>query len=116
MHPHVSQFRWAAVALFGLSAPLAFAADPTKEQVEFFKAKVAPIFEERCYKCHSASEGKTKGGLALDSRDAFLKGGDDGKIVVPGDPAKSMLIQRVLSKDPEEKMPPKAETLEAAQV
>ncbi len=92
------------------------AAEPTKEQLEFYKTKVAPLFSERCYKCHSAAEGKSKGGLTLDSHEAFLKGGDDGKIVVPGDPASSMLLQRVQSRDPEEKMPPKAETLTLEQV
>ena len=105
----------AVVPLLALASSI-IAAEPTKEQTEFFNKNIAPIFSDRCYKCHSAAEGKTKGGLALDTRDAFLKGGDDGKIVVPGDPAKSPLIQRVLSKDADEKMPPKAETLDAAQV
>ena len=51
----------------------------TKEQQEFFEKKIAPIFSENCYKCHSAAE-KMKGGLVLDTREALLKGGDDGKI------------------------------------
>src|SRR3954454_4310421 len=101
-----------AVATLLVLAPSLWAAEPTKEQADFFNKSIAPIFSNRCYKCHSASEGKTKGGLALDTREAFLKGGDDGKIVVPGDPMKSPLIQRVLSKDAEEKMPPKQETLD----
>jgi hypothetical protein len=93
------------------------AADPLAQaQAEFFQKRIAPIFQEACYKCHSNAEGKTKGGLALDSRDAILKGGDDGKVVIPGDVVKSMLLQRVISKDPEEKMPPKEAALTAQQV
>jgi hypothetical protein len=73
------------------------------------------LLESNCFRCHSHAE-KIKGGLALDSREGVLKGGDEGKIVVPGDPAKSPLIQRVLSKDPDEKMPPKEASLTAAQI
>ncbi len=91
-------------------------AEPTPEQKAFFEKKIATIFSEACFKCHSAAEGKTKGGLALDSRDGILKGGDDGKIIVPGDPAKSMILQRVTSKDPDEKMPPKEAAISAAQL
>ena len=52
----------------------------------------------------------------LDSREGLLKGGDDGKVIVPGHPAESDLIRRVTSKDPDEKMPPKDGALTAQQV
>jgi cytochrome c553 len=92
------------------------AVEPTAEQKQFFEQKIAPILSSACYKCHSHEEGKTKGGLALDSREALSKGGDDGPILVPGDPLKSHLIQRVLTKDPDEKMPPKEDKLTEQQV
>src|SRR4051794_115514 len=63
------------------SASAAPAATAKNEDAAFFKSKVEPILAERCYKCHSNAEGKTKGGLALDSHDAMMKGGDDGKII-----------------------------------
>ncbi|RYD68862.1 MAG: DUF1549 domain-containing protein, partial [Verrucomicrobiaceae bacterium] len=90
------------------AAPIA---QVTPEQKEFFEKKIAPVLSDSCYKCHSQAEGKTKGGLALDSREALLKGSDDGKVIVPGDPAKSRLIERLHSTDPDEKMPPKDESL-----
>ena len=44
--------------------------------LEFFEKNVRPILSERCYKCHSAAESTSKGGLVLDSRAAMLDGGD----------------------------------------
>jgi hypothetical protein len=105
------------ILLAGASAAVAAsAAEPTAEQKQFFEQKIAPILSDNCYKCHSHAEGKTKGGLALDSREALLKGSDEGAVIVPGDPTKSSMIHRVLSTDPDEKMPPKDDTLTAQQI
>ena len=46
------------------------------------------------------------GGLQLDSREHLLKGGQDGPVVVPGDPEKSLLIQAVRQTHKSIKMPP----------
>ena len=83
----------ALLAFAGLGS--ANAQEITKEQGEFFEAKIRPVLADTCYRCHSADAGKSKGGLTLDSRDAMLKGGDTGASVVPGDPAKSLLIKAV---------------------
>ncbi len=71
----------------------ASAAEPATQQVEFFEKHVRPTLVESCYKCHGAE--KQKGGLRLDSREAILKGGDEGPVIIPGDPDKSRLIQAV---------------------
>ena len=73
--------------------------------IEFFEKKVRPILVERCYKCHSTTE-KVKGGLLLDSKDALLKGGEGGAIIVAGDPDKSRLISAIKYANPELQMPP----------
>lgn len=98
------------------SASAAVIAEPSAAQAAWFQQHIAPIFSDACYKCHSNAEAKSKGGLILDTRDGILKGGDDGKIFIAGDPTKSMLIQRVTSKDKDEVMPPKEAPLTAAQV
>ncbi|HVE39686.1 MAG TPA: PSD1 and planctomycete cytochrome C domain-containing protein [Planctomycetota bacterium] len=90
----------ATVALGTASQAQQQAAPPlSSEQVEFFEKKIRPIFVERCYKCHSASAGKAKGGLFLDSREGVLKGGDSGPAIVPGDPEKSILIRAIRQTD-----------------
>jgi hypothetical protein len=74
--------------------------------IAFFESKVRPILVERCYECHSA-EKKIKGGLLLDSRAGWQKGGDTGPALVPGAPDDSLLIKAVLYGDPDLSMPPK---------
>ncbi len=88
------------------------AAPPSAEQVEFFEKQVRPVLVERCYECHSA-EKKTKGGLALDTREATLKGGDNGPVVVAGDPEKSLLIEAVRYTNHDMQMPPKKRLADA---
>jgi hypothetical protein len=90
----------ATVVLGTLSEAQQQAAPPlSSDQVEFFEKKIRPIFVERCYKCHSSSAGKAKGGLFLDSREGVLKGGDSGPAIVPGDPEKSILIRAIRQTD-----------------
>src|SRR5262245_17724882 len=47
-----------------------------------FPRDIQPLFSDKCVKCHGAE--KQKGGLRLDSKAAAFKGGDDGKVIVPG--------------------------------
>ena len=51
---------------------------------DFFTRQVQPILQENCFKCHSHSAEKIKGGLVLDSLDGMLTGGDTGAAVIPG--------------------------------
>ncbi|MGI9110580.1 MAG: DUF1553 domain-containing protein, partial [Opitutales bacterium] len=82
--------------------------------VEFY-AQIQPILEASCLECHQG--GKPKGGLHLDTLAGALKGGkSDGAAIVPGDPAKSSLLARIRSDDPDEMMPPKGHRLAAADV
>ncbi len=77
-----------------------------QSDADFFEKKVRPVLVERCYSCHSASAGKHKGGLFLDSREAILKGGDSGPAALPGDPERSLLLRALRYAD-DLKMPPK---------
>lgn len=54
---------------------------------------IKAIFDKSCIKCHG--EEKQKGKLRLDSLAAALKGGEDGKVIEPGDSANSMLVHNV---------------------
>ncbi len=101
------------VPLLAGSAQVAAAAEPSRaptefsrEGLEFFEQKIRPLLVERCYECHSAEAKKLKGGLRLDSREGFLKGGDSGPAIVPGKPEKSLFIKAVHYTDEDLKMPP----------
>ena len=64
---------------------------PTASQLEFFETRIRPVLVEQCYVCHN-SVNLAQGGLAVDQREALLKGGNSGAIVVPGKPEKSRLL------------------------
>ena len=97
---------WLQFLLFGtLVAHGAFAAALTREQTDFFENKIRPILADNCYKCHSTAAEKIKGELLLDSREGLLKGGESGRVIVPGNPDASLLIKAVRYTDPDLQMP-----------
>lgn len=74
------------------SAQTALAADaPTPAQIDFFETRIRPVLIEKCYECHNSAK-LAEGEFAADTRDAFLKGGNSGKVIVPGKPAESRLL------------------------
>src|SRR3954467_11789074 len=93
---------------------LAFGALAAAAPIDFDR-EIRPIFSEHCYECHGTD--KAKGGLRLnDAKIAVSELKSGSRAIVPSDPGKSELLQRVKSSDPDEYMPPKGERLTAAQV
>jgi hypothetical protein len=79
-----------------------------------FVHQVAPVLKEYCGKCHMGE--KKKGGLAMNTHAEFLKGGENGKIAVPGSHAKSIMVELMESKDDDEWMPPKGDRVPADKI
>jgi mono/diheme cytochrome c family protein len=80
-----------------------------------FARDIQPLLAQRCYDCHGAE--KAKGGLKLTTRADALRGGESGEpVLVPGQSAKSGLIQRVTATDPDDVMPQKGERLSPREV
>ena len=100
----MSLARAALIFVFPGSAVFAATVLPP-EQAEFFEKQIRPVLASECYECHDAK--KQKGGLRLDYRDGWKKGGDSGDAIVPGDPAKSLLLKSIRHEDPDLKMPRK---------
>ncbi|HVW96373.1 MAG TPA: c-type cytochrome domain-containing protein [Mucilaginibacter sp.] len=70
-----------------------------------YRDVIQPLFESKCVNCHNT--GKAKGGLMLIDEKSILKGGKDGKLIVPGQPQISLLLQRIhLPDDDKKHMPP----------
>ncbi len=90
----------------GVAASVMAAAEPAASGVEFFEKRIRPLLSEHCYECHSATAKKAKGGLRLDSRAGWEKGGESGPAIVPGKPDDSLLIKGVRHWDKDFKMPP----------
>ena len=67
-----------------------------------FSRDVRPIFNRHCTSCHG---GVTQAaGISFVYADQVVA--PDGWIVEPGDPEASGLIERIISEDPDERMPP----------
>jgi mono/diheme cytochrome c family protein len=64
----------------------------TKKDVTY-ATDIKPIFDKNCVSCHGPE--KQKGKMRLDSLDASLKGGQDGKMIKVGDSAHSDLVLSV---------------------
>ena len=71
-----------------------------------FSREVLPVLSDRCFYCHGPDEKHRKADLRLDDEPAAKAVGKNGAAIVPGAPEKSLIIQRMLSKDPDELMPP----------
>jgi hypothetical protein len=70
-----------------------------------YQQDIKPILDATCIKCHG--EQKPKGKLRLDSLAGIMNGGHDGKVVEPGNSAKSMLVLNVAHLgDADDFMPP----------
>ena len=65
-----------------------------QDQLDFFESRIRPIFVNNCYKCHSSGLSSPSGGLVLDWKGGWEKGGGSGPAIVPGDPTASLLIWR----------------------
>src|SRR5260370_12800228 len=61
---------------------------------------IRPIMSDKCFRCHGPDKSSRMAGLRLDIRDEALKARKAGIIpIVPGDPEKSAIIQRIFAKD-----------------
>ncbi len=102
--------RW--FALLVLIAPAAALGQEPKD-IDFFESKVRPVLIEHCYSCHSADAKRLRGSLLLDTKEGWMKGGDSGPAIKPGDPENSLIIEAVKYEDPAMQMPPKGKLPEA---
>src|SRR5688572_25859071 len=100
---HLSPSMTAALLVLGWSS-LSLA-----EEVDFAR-DVYPVLQRACFECHGLE--KQKGKLRLDSREAALRGGDDGAAIVVGKPEESELLRRVsLPKSDDDVMPNRGDLL-----
>ncbi|NBV23141.1 MAG: DUF1549 domain-containing protein, partial [Proteobacteria bacterium] len=97
---------WAVGGLMAAPAPKA----PTAPD---FQRDIRPILSDKCFACHGPDEKERKGGkkgigFRVDTADGLTADlGDGRRAIEAGQPAKSLLLQRVATKDADEVMPPK---------
>jgi len=74
-------------------------------KIDYLK-QVKHILAEKCYACHSTL--KQEADLRLETKSLMLTGGDSGPVLVPGKPAESLILERILAKGDEQMPPPEA--------
>ncbi|MEZ0268294.1 MAG: PSD1 and planctomycete cytochrome C domain-containing protein [Phycisphaerae bacterium] len=94
-----------AVALVGFGSASARAAENAKPTI-LFNRDVRPILSDNCYACHGPDDKKRKGGVHLNTFEGATAEKDGRRALVPGDPATSELVKRVLTADEDDLMPP----------
>jgi mono/diheme cytochrome c family protein len=62
-----------------------------------FATQIRPILASRCYQCHGPDVQQH--GLRMDSLQALLTGGMNGKVVIPGNSQESHIVRRLLGLD-----------------
>src|SRR5579872_570067 len=97
---HAQVFRY----LFLSIAATAFAADSSRVS---FNRDIRPIMSDTCFRCHGPDKSSRLAGMRLDIRAEALKPLSDGSVpIVPGDPEKSAIVQRVFAPSAAKRMPP----------
>lgn len=74
-----------------------------QDHADHFEMKVRPLLAKNCYGCHTQS---AMGGLRMDSREALMKGGKSGAVVIEGKPEESLLVKAIEYTNDKLKMPP----------
>jgi hypothetical protein len=78
---------------------------PSRLKGVTYAKDIHPLFQASCVRCHSGE--RPKHGLRLDTLQNALKGDKDGKVILPGDSAKSKLVIAVARINDKTAMPPK---------
>src|SRR6516165_5075563 len=71
------------------------------EAIEFNR-DIRPILTENCFACHGPDSAARKANLRLDRREVAI----EMEAIVPGKPDKSALVERILSTEADQQMPP----------
>ncbi len=90
------------------------AQNATQTSTVDFARDIQPIFRAHCQSCHS--QQTAKGQLRLDEKNATMKGGISGAVIIPGDSRQSRLLHRVRGEGGEKRMPLGGEALSASQI
>jgi len=98
-------------SLLAVAGVLLFASASAAEHVQFNR-DIRPIVAENCFHCHGPDPASRKASLRLDTEAGFFAprmtkdGKEEPPTIIKGQPDKSTLYQRIISKDEDEIMPP----------
>lgn len=96
--------RCSFVAALGVvcSGAISFA---VADQVSYDR-DIQPILSRACFQCHGPDETARKAKLRLDVKEAAFEKREHGAAIVARKPDESLIIQRITSANPDDRMPP----------
>jgi mono/diheme cytochrome c family protein len=96
------------------AAPPARPLPPAAERPVDFVRDIQPILAERCNHCHG--EDEQQGQLRLDAQAIVRRGGKSGPLLIAGQSAQSLLIERLVGTGPGKQMPLEDDPLSSEQI
>ncbi|MCW5714179.1 MAG: c-type cytochrome [Bauldia sp.] len=99
----------AGLSVLGLVGPVTTA---TAQMTPTWTANIGPLFAANCTNCHS---GAGRAGLRLNTYANAIAGGNSGPALIAGNPAGSLLMQRITGQVPPQ-MPRGGTPLSAADI
>ena len=102
--------------VFPLGCPSVVAAEPVTVD---YNRDIRPILADNCYKCHGPDGNQRQAGFRLDLETVVgLRLESGHTAITAGSSTKSAVVDRILSRDPDEQMPPRGsgKSLTAAQI
>ncbi|MCE9555835.1 MAG: PSD1 and planctomycete cytochrome C domain-containing protein [Planctomycetes bacterium] len=87
------------------AATSAAKAAATRPQIDF-QREIRPILADTCYTCHGPDKAKRDSDLRLDTHAGAMADLGGHQAIVPGKPQDSEMFRRIISTDPDERMPP----------
>jgi hypothetical protein len=101
--------RSGATLLLMLMLTLAFrcalAEESPSDSIQFNR-DIRPLLSENCFFCHGPDARERQADLRLDTEAGLLSNRNGTVAIAPGKPAASELYRRVMSEDPDKRMPP----------
>ena len=93
--------------LAALCTGVALLAQAPSEPTVRYGRDIRPILSDSCFRCHGPDANERAADLRLDERRyAIADLGSGEAAIVPGNPGKSLLMERIRSHDDQERMPP----------
>ena len=99
---------WGLAAMLTLASPISAGAEDSRLHAEAvdFNRDVRPILATHCMECHGPDAESREAGLRFDTPDNVYADRQGYRVIDREQPEKSALLARILSDDPDVRMPP----------
>ena len=94
------------LTIYAQQQPAAMPKPASQKRTVDFQREIRPILSDNCFLCHGPDKGTRMMDLRLDTKEGAFTARKSGAPIVPGNPAASLLYQRIFTGDKARVMPP----------